>query len=150
MRSRAVDKAVIARNEKDQKIGMINTFSATSALCYWYFSPNQLAGRFLAGSIMVVLKIRSSYTVKFKNVVSFINEGDREEAGLSNDISKSGQNNEFMEGSSVYLLSVLICTIIFWRDNLIGIIASSIIACDEVSFVVSFWSKFWLVQLHFG
>lgn len=120
---------------------IIHTFSAPFYLCCWPLFSSNFAARFFACVVMVAFNFRiwiaGTTTTTAKTSTNNQPNDFGEESELANAISRSGDAREAIEGPFIYGFNVLIGTLLFWRDNLIGIIAISIMAAgDGVSLVL--------------
>jgi len=103
---------------------IIHTGSAPLFLLLWPFFSAAPWSRFFAA------------TVPFINVFRLYAAGStdsmqRSEEELANAVSRSGNAKEALGGPLVYVLIMLIATLVFWRDNMTGVMALSTMAAGD-------------------
>ena len=115
---------------------IIHTFSGILFISCWPLFSKQYAARFFAASIMLVFNFRiwkaGQIRASGKTLLECADENKAEnELELANAMSRTDDAKEALEGPLIYGFIVLVATVAFWRDNLIGIIAISVLAAGD-------------------
>ena len=95
---------------------------------FFEYSPES---RFFAGAIMIVFNCRLWMAGSTKSEADKNDLDLGEESELANAVSRSGDAKEAIGGPFLYGLNVFLGTILFWRTNLIGILAITIMAAGD-------------------
>jgi len=110
---------------------IIHSFSAPFFLSCWPLFSNTPQSRFFAGAIMIVFNCRLWMAGSTKSEADKNDLDLGEESELANAVSRSGDAKEAIGGPFLYGLNVFLGTILFWRTNLIGILAITIMAAGD-------------------
>lgn len=101
---------------------VIHTFSAPLFMLFWPLFSDAEGARFFAAIIPLVNAVRLALAG------SGAQGGDEE---LANAVSRSGDIREALGGPFVYVLMILFMVLSFWRSNLTGVVALSMMAAGD-------------------
>jgi phytol kinase len=111
----------IGRLESSVSRKIIHCFSAPLFILFWPIFSNNLGARFFAGVVTMVNALRLILAA----------QGGEEEQGLAKAVSRTGNAKEALGGPFVYILIVQAAIWLFWRSNIVGVVAVSTMAAGD-------------------
>lgn len=104
---------------------LIHTLSAPLFMLCWPLFSNLNSARYFAAIVPFLNGVRLYIAGSAEK-----NDGEKE-SELVNAISRSGDAKEVLEGPFIYVIILLISVLGFWHDNLIGVVALSVMAAGD-------------------
>jgi len=101
---------------------IIHTFSAPLFILTWPLFSDIWGAKLFAASIPAVQALRLWLSAQ---------EGVSRDDELVRTISRSGDAKEVTEGPFIYVVVLLLCTMVFFKENLVGIMAISSMAAGD-------------------